>query len=175
MDVRHFSISAHGLYRGGSYVGTHGVARDITEHKFHERKRGIMQRVREAVWNMVNAEDIQQVLEAIRTGLDTMGVSYQHCAVNVVDTTEPPMLNTYQFLWLIRNQQTRGVDDYCVGRLCLARSRHLAPWPYCQSRRPARPRHGQRTDPPHRTVWTGAIRHRRTVFLRYAHHPLGGG
>jgi hypothetical protein len=25
MDVRHFSISAHG--RGGSFVGTHGVAR----------------------------------------------------------------------------------------------------------------------------------------------------
>ena len=95
MDVRHFSISAHGLYRGGTYVGTHGVARDITERKFHERKRGIMQQVREAVWNMVNAEDIQQVLEAIRAGLDRMGVSYDQCAVNVVDTAEPLMLRSY--------------------------------------------------------------------------------
>lgn len=95
MDVRHFSISAHGLYRGGSFVGTHGVARDITDRKFQETKRGIMQQVREAVWSMVSAEDIQQVLEAIRTGLDTMGISYDHCAVNVVDTTEPPMLRSY--------------------------------------------------------------------------------
>lgn len=69
MDVRHFSISAHGLYRGGS----HGFSRDITERKFQEIKRTIMQQVREAVWSMVDAHDIQQVLEAIRTGLDTMG------------------------------------------------------------------------------------------------------
>ncbi len=95
LDVRHFSISALGLYRGGAFVGTHGVARDITERKFHERKRGIMQQVREAVWNMVSAEDIQQVLEAIRTGLDGMGVSYDHCAINVIDITEPPMLRSY--------------------------------------------------------------------------------
>lgn len=95
MDVRHFSISAHGLYRGGSYVGTHGVARDITERKFQEVKRSIMQRVREAVWSMSNPEEIQQVLEAIRVGLDTMGVSYHHCAVNVVDTIEPPTLRSY--------------------------------------------------------------------------------
>jgi PAS domain S-box-containing protein len=95
MDLRHFSISAHGLYRGGSYIGTHGVARDITERKFQELKRGIMQRVREAVWSMITAEDIQNVLEAIREGLDDMGVSYEHCAVNVVDATEPPMLRSY--------------------------------------------------------------------------------
>ena len=38
MDVRHFSISAHGLYRGGTYVGTHGVARDITERKWAEEE-----------------------------------------------------------------------------------------------------------------------------------------
>ena len=31
MDVRHFSISAHG--RGGSFVGTHGVARDIIDEQ----------------------------------------------------------------------------------------------------------------------------------------------
>lgn len=76
MDVRHFSISSHGLYRGDSFVGTHGVARDITERKFQETKRAIMQQVREAVWSMIGAEDIQQILEAIRTGLDTMGVRH---------------------------------------------------------------------------------------------------
>jgi PAS domain S-box-containing protein len=37
MDVRHFSISASGLYRGSDFVGTHGVARDITERKYIEK------------------------------------------------------------------------------------------------------------------------------------------
>ena len=95
LDVRHFSISAHGLYRGSTYVGTHGVARDITERKYQEMKRVIMQQVREAVWGMVDADDIHKVLEAIRVGLDTMGVTYHHCAVNVVDPSEPPMLYSY--------------------------------------------------------------------------------
>ncbi|MBT3342467.1 MAG: PAS domain S-box protein [Gemmatimonadetes bacterium] len=95
MDVRHFSVSAHGLYRGTNFVGTHGVARDITERKYQEDKRLVMQQVREGVWSMTKAEEIHNVLEAIRTGLDDMGVAYQHCAVNVVDSGEPSMLRTY--------------------------------------------------------------------------------
>jgi PAS domain S-box-containing protein len=85
MDVRHFSCRAHGLYRGTDFVGTHGVARDITERKYQESKRVVMQQVREGGWSMTTAEQIQQVLEAIRQGLDAMAVTYQHCAVNVVD------------------------------------------------------------------------------------------
>ena len=54
-----------------------------------------MQQVREGVWSMTTAEQIQQVLEAIRQGLDAMAVTYQHCAVNIVDPGEPPMLHTY--------------------------------------------------------------------------------
>ena len=95
MDVRHFAISASGLYRGNDFVGTHGVARDITERKYQETKRGVLGQVREAIWGMVSADDITQVLEAIRRGLETMGVPFQHCAVNVVDMGEPPMLVCY--------------------------------------------------------------------------------
>ena len=95
MDVRHFSISASGLYRGSDFVGTHGVARDITERKYQDKKRVVLQQVREAVWSMVDAEEIHQVLEAIHQGLDTIGIAFQHCAVNVVDMGEPPMLYTY--------------------------------------------------------------------------------
>ena len=95
MDVRHFSISASGLYRGSDFVGTHGVARDITERKYIEKKRLVLQRVREAVWSMASADEINQVLQAIHQGLDTIGITFQHCAVNVVDMGEPPMLYTY--------------------------------------------------------------------------------
>jgi hypothetical protein len=44
---------------------------------------------------MVNAEEINQVLQAIYDGLDTIGIAFQHCAVNIVDMGEPPMLYTY--------------------------------------------------------------------------------
>ena len=95
MDVRHFAISASGLYRGNDFVGTHGVARDITERKYQETKRLVLQQVREAIWGMVSADDITLVLEAIRRGLESMGMPFQHCAVNVVDMGEPRMLACY--------------------------------------------------------------------------------
>jgi len=44
---------------------------------------------------MVTAEEVHQVLQAIHHGLDTIGIAFQHCAVNVVDMGEPPMLYTY--------------------------------------------------------------------------------
>ena len=95
MDVRHFSISASGLYRDSNFVGTHGVARDITERKYHETRRSVLQQVREAVWSMVGADDINKVLESIRRGLETMRIPFQHCAVNVIEMMEPAMLRSY--------------------------------------------------------------------------------
>jgi len=95
MDIRHFSLTASGLYSGEDYVGTHGVARDITERKYQESKRRALQQVREAVWGMLNADDIQQVLEAIRSRLETMGIPFHHCSVHILDMGEPPMLYSY--------------------------------------------------------------------------------
>ena len=95
MDVRHFSINASGLYRGSNFIGTHGVARDITERKYHETRRSVLQHVREAVWSMVGADDINKVLESIRLGLETMRIPFQHSAVNVIDMMEPAMLRSY--------------------------------------------------------------------------------
>ena len=95
MDIRHFAITASGLYRDGDYVGTHGVARDITERKYQENRRIVVHQVRDVVWSMLEVEDITQVLEAIRRALETMGIRFQHCAVNVVDMGDPPMLSCY--------------------------------------------------------------------------------
>jgi PAS domain S-box-containing protein len=126
MDVRHFSFRAHGLYRGTDFVGTHGVARDITERKYQESKRVVMQQVREGVWSMTTAAQIQQVLEAIRQGLDAMAVTYQHCAVNVVDPGEPPMLHTYSSYgsegitkrgeWMITDSEGYATRTYGIWR-----------------------------------------------------------
>ncbi|MGY8826135.1 MAG: PAS domain S-box protein [Candidatus Latescibacterota bacterium] len=38
IDIRHFSLSASGIYRDEDFIGTHGVARDITERKYTEKK-----------------------------------------------------------------------------------------------------------------------------------------
>ena len=95
MDIRHFAISASGLYRGQDYVGTHGVARDVTERRYYETKSRALHQVREAVWNMVSSDDIHHVLAAIRAGLDTMRMPFHHCGVNIVDMGEPPVLHNY--------------------------------------------------------------------------------
>ena len=118
MDVRHFSISASGLYKGSDFVGTHGVARDITERKYHESRRTVLQQVRETVWSMVGADDITKVLESIRVGLEKMTVPFAHCAVNVVELTEPAMLHSYssygssgiskQGEWMIADTQSHA-------------------------------------------------------------------
>ena len=118
MDVRHFSISASGLYKGSDFVGTHGVARDITERKYHESRRTVLQQVRETVWSMVGADDITKVLESIRVGLEKMTVLFAHCAVNVVELTEPAMLHSYssygssgiskQGEWMIADTQSHA-------------------------------------------------------------------
>jgi PAS domain S-box-containing protein len=95
MDIRHFSLSAFGLYTGENFVGTHGVARDITERRYQETKTRSLQQVRSAVWNMHDAGDIQRVLESIRGGLDTMRIRCLGCAVHVIDMSEPPTLRTF--------------------------------------------------------------------------------
>ena len=95
MDIRRFSLSASGLYSGEEFVGTHGVARDITERKYQETKQRSLGQVRSTVWNMHDAEDIQQVLESIRGGLQTMRIHCLGCAVHVLDMDEPPTLRTY--------------------------------------------------------------------------------
>jgi PAS domain S-box-containing protein len=95
MDIRHFAISSSRLYSGEDYIGTHGVARDITERKYYEARYLALQQVREVVWNMIDSEDIQMVLEGIRRALETMGIPFHHCGVNILDMSDPPMLYSY--------------------------------------------------------------------------------
>ena len=95
LDIRHFALSASGLYKGEDFVGTHGVARDITERKYLARKNQALHQVREAIWSMVHADDILKVLEAIRAGLETIEVPFSNCGVQVLDMGEPPMMYSY--------------------------------------------------------------------------------
>jgi PAS domain S-box-containing protein len=95
IDIRHFSISASGLYQDETFIGTHGVARDITERKYQETKRRALQKMRETVWSMGNPDDILRVLDVVRECLDIMQIDFVHCSVHVIDMNDPPTLQTY--------------------------------------------------------------------------------
>lgn len=85
MDMRHVVISATGMYEDGEFVGTHGIARDVTARKVQEREQAALQRVREEVWNMANPGDIEKVLVAARQTIATLGVPRLDCLVYIVD------------------------------------------------------------------------------------------
>ncbi|MBT4498927.1 MAG: PAS domain S-box protein [Gemmatimonadetes bacterium] len=95
IDIRHFSVSASGIYRDQTYIGTHGVARDITERKYQETKRLALQGIKEVVWSMVRGDDIQLVLNSIRASLETMGIPFSEFGAFVLDMDEPPVLTLY--------------------------------------------------------------------------------
>jgi PAS domain S-box-containing protein len=95
LDLRLFSFNASGLYRGKEFVGTHGVARDVTERKFQENKRLALEQVREAVRAMTAPTDIDSVLEAIRQGMERLRLPFAHCSVNILETADPLRLQTY--------------------------------------------------------------------------------
>ncbi len=95
MDIRHFPLSASGLYQDETFIGTHGVARDITERKYQETKRQALQQMRETVWSMASPDDTLRVLDVVRECLDIMQVDFAHCSVHVIDISDPPTLQTY--------------------------------------------------------------------------------
>lgn len=75
---------------------------------------------------MTTADQIQQVLEAIRQGLDAMDVTYEECAVNVVDPGEPPMLYSYSSYgsdgirkrgkWMVTDNERYATRTYQIWR-----------------------------------------------------------
>ena len=72
-----------------------GFARDITARKRSASRGGVMQRVREEVWKMVDADDIANVLAAIGEGLEQLSIEYLECGINVIDTSvEPPAVKS---------------------------------------------------------------------------------
>ena len=95
LDIGHFSLSASGIYHDQIFLGTHGVAHDITERKYQETKHLALQQVRKDVWNIVREDDIQQILESIKISLKAMDIPFHKFGVHILDMDEPPMLSFY--------------------------------------------------------------------------------
>ena len=92
-----------------------GFARDITARKRTELRSGVMQRVREEVWKMVDADGIADVLAAIGEGLEQLAIEYLECGINVIDAkVEPPVVKSRsmsrQGQWLVSDSE-KGVGE----------------------------------------------------------------
>ena len=69
----------------------------------------VQNQVREAVWKMKEADDIEAMLVTVRSGLEMLGVPFQGFGVNVVDTSSQPP--TVRFHTMIRTGEwRRGVN-----------------------------------------------------------------
>jgi len=69
----------------------------------------VLNQVREAVWKMKEANDIEAMMMAVRSGLEMLGVPFQGFGVNVVDTSNEP--TTVRFHTMIRTGEwRRGVN-----------------------------------------------------------------
>jgi PAS domain S-box-containing protein len=58
-----------------------------------EKRQQILSQVRDEIWKMRRARDIETVLETIREGIKMLGVSFQYCGVNTPKDTDPNRTN----------------------------------------------------------------------------------
>ena len=81
----------------GNIVEYQGFLEDVTEQRRQEFAVDAIRLVRDAVWRMRQASDIQQVLNATEESLATRGIDYHALGVNVVDASvEPPRVTYYE-------------------------------------------------------------------------------
>ncbi|MFT5374209.1 MAG: PAS domain S-box-containing protein [Candidatus Latescibacterota bacterium] len=104
IDIRHFSLSASGIYRDEDFIGTHGVARDITERKYTEKKQRALGELHRAIWSMARVDDVQLVLDGIGDTLAIIDFPYAEFGVYVIDMDEPPIVQLYSTF------QSKGVE-----------------------------------------------------------------
>ena len=68
-----------------------GFARDVTQRKREETRRQVLQALREQILLMRGESDIDRVLIALGDTVRQLGIAYQDCGINLLDTsTEPP-------------------------------------------------------------------------------------
>jgi len=81
----------------GNTVELQGFLEDVTERRRQASEAEAIRRVRDAVWGMRQASDIQQVLAATEESLTDRGVEYHAVGLNVVDdSVDPPRVTFYE-------------------------------------------------------------------------------
>lgn len=74
----------------------------LVEQRENASLQLVLHQVQESVWTMQSEDDLPQVLDVMRQGLDKLQVPFDGCGVNLVDATvDPPAVYSY-------NLQARG-------------------------------------------------------------------
>ena len=78
----------------GLYPEETGVEVSDLRIKLHLVESQALRRIREEVWKMKSAADIEHVSEALKTSLEMLEIPYAYCGINVLDLSfTPPMVN----------------------------------------------------------------------------------
>ena len=85
---RHTRIQARCLQRDGRVAGAVLLHEDVTRRILDEERTALSQELRDEVWNMRSADDVERILVAVRDGLRKFGLPFDDCGVNVVDPDE---------------------------------------------------------------------------------------
>ena len=75
----------------------------------------LLQQLREAAGQMRSVDDVPKLLGLIRGGLETVGVSFQCCGINVLDMADPPLLTSHL---------SRGASDIATTRRWVSSEAH---------------------------------------------------
>ena len=78
---------------------THFVAvkEDITERKWEEGRILARQRMLDEVWKMRGPGDIGHLLDGLKDGLETLGIPFKGCGINLVDISgDVPCVRAYE-------------------------------------------------------------------------------
>ncbi len=112
--------------RGGLLI----LRQDVTEEVRQERRQRVVGRIREQVWRMKRAGDVEQVLVAMRDGLCELEVPFANCGVNVVDEScQRPVIRSHNMtqgrVWLDTPLAVPGAERirrfWREGRICYRR------------------------------------------------------
>ena len=74
----------------GAITGAILVREDFTSRERETQRKQVIHRIREQVWSMRASGDIEQLLLAVRQALIDLGLHFNDCAVNLVDSTSSP-------------------------------------------------------------------------------------
>ena len=80
----------------GSVLGALVLWKNVTAQVRQEQRRQIIPQVREAVWKVRSNQDMEGILVAVRNSLEELGVAFDYCGVNLVNSsTTPPGIHSH--------------------------------------------------------------------------------
>jgi signal transduction histidine kinase len=68
----------------GEVVGALLTRRLVNDPTWHEERRGVMARLRDAIWTMKHSSDMDRVMAALRAGLEQLSLPFYAYGVNVI-------------------------------------------------------------------------------------------